>query len=146
MKTVTTAQTFPGSVHEAQTRWYDTNGWPAWVEGLSHIVERSADWPAVGSSVVWQSGPAGRGRVRERVLEYEPLQGQTVAVEDDSIEGRQTVSFTPTGEGVEVELTLRYELKRRSFLTPLVDFLFIRRAMAASLHATLTRFGSGLGR
>lgn len=145
MKTVTALRTFPGSVHDAETRWYDTDGWPSWVEGLSHIVERSADWPAPGSRVVWQSGPAGRGQVTERVVAHEALHGQTVEVEDDAIRGRQSVDFIPDDGTVEVALTLSYEIKRRSWMTPVIDLLFIRRAMAASLQTTLVRFGSELG-
>jgi len=94
--------------------------------------------------VTWQSGPAGRGRVTERVTAYEPLEGQTLDVEDDAITGRQRVAFTPADEHVEVKLSLEYEIKKRSFFTPLIDLLFIRRAMAASLQATLGRFGAEL--
>jgi hypothetical protein len=136
--------TFPGTVHEAESCWYDIARWPAWVDGLSRVLEVLGDWPGAGSSVHWESGPSGRGRVRERVTDYEPLVGQTVQVEDDSIRGRQQVAFTPADGSVEIELSLVYEIKRRSPLTPLVDFLFIRRAMAISLRKTLARFGSEL--
>jgi hypothetical protein len=146
MRTVSAARTFPATVHDAETRWYDTGGWPSWVDGLSRIVELSAGWPEVGTSVVWQSGPAGRGQVSERVTSYQPGQGQTVEVQDDSIAGEQSVAFTPGEGSVTIELTLRYRLKRQSIVTPLIDFLFIRRAMATSLNTTLTRFGSELGR
>lgn len=145
MRTVSAAETFTGSVHDAHERWNDTDAWPSWVEGLSHVVQCSPDWPQVGAQVVWQSGPAGRGRVTERVVSYEPLHGQTVDVEDDAIRGRQSVSFTPGEGAVAVTLTLEYEIKRRSFVTPLVDVLFIRRAMATSLQTTLVRFGAELG-
>ena len=146
MRRVRATARFPASVHEAQTLWYDTSGWPQWVEGLEQIVAVDDDWPAAGASVSWQSGPAGRGRVSERVLRYEPLAGQTVSIEDDSIRGRQQVSFSPEGTDVEVELALDYELKRRSPLTALVDLVFIRRAMTVSLEATLERFGARLRR
>jgi hypothetical protein len=140
MKAVTVEQTFRDSVHAAESRWYDTTRWGSWIDGFDHIVETSGPWPQVGASVIWQSGPAGRGRVSERVVEYEPLQGQTVAVDDDAIRGRQQVAFTPVDEHVEVRLSLEYEIKQSSFFTPLIDVLFIRRAMAASLRATLARF------
>ena len=78
------------------------------------------------------------------MVSHEPLAPQTVEVEDDSIRGRQIVAFVPTGDGVEVQLSLTYELRKRSPLTPLVDRLFIRRAMRASLRATLARFGAEL--
>lgn len=144
MGAVRVAQTFSGSVHQAETCWYDTSRWPAWVDGLAEVVAVEGDWPKVGSSVTWQSSPAGRGRVRERVVVYEPLEGQELEVEDDTLRGRQTVIFTPVDDGVEVQLGLSYQVKRRSPFTPIVDALFIRRAMAASLRKTLSYFGAEL--
>jgi hypothetical protein len=82
--------------------------------------------------------------VLERVIGYEPLGSQTLEVEDDSIQGRQSVAFTPADGDVEVQLSLRYRIKRRTPVTPLVDLLFIRRAMAMSLRKTLGRFGAEL--
>ena len=55
----------------------------------------------------------------ERVVEREPLKGQTTEVTDPSISGRQSVAFAPVADGVEVELTLSYRLRRRSPVTPL---------------------------
>ena len=142
MRSVRVAHIVPGTVYEVEQRWYDTSRWPAWVDGLQRVVDVSGEWPEVGASVTWESGPAGRGRVVERVVEHEPLAGQTVAVTDDSIEGRQSISFTPVQDGVELGLTLSYEIKRRTLVTPLVDVLFIRRAMATSLATTLSRFAA----
>jgi hypothetical protein len=102
------------------------------------------DWPQVGATVVWQSSPAGRGRVREQVVAYEVRRGQTVEVEDDSIEGWQEVSFTPVAEGVQIELRLKYRIKRRTPVTPLLEWLFVRRPMILSLTRTLERFGGEL--
>jgi Polyketide cyclase / dehydrase and lipid transport len=132
---------FTGTVHEAETCWYDNERWPAWVDGLERVVEVDPPWPERGGRIVWMSGPAGRGRVSEKVTAYTPLAGQTVDVDDDSILGRQSVSFIPRDEGVEVRLRLEYQIKRRSIFTPLVDWLFIRRAMESSLRTTLTHFG-----
>ena len=145
MRTVRVSQTLPGTVYEVEQRWYDTSRWTAWVEGLRRVVEVVGEWPGVGSSVTWDSGPAGRGHVVERVVAHEPLAGQTVAVDDASITGRQSVTFVPVGEGVEVQLALAYEVKKRSLFTPLVDALFIKRAMATSLATTLSRFGAEVG-
>ena len=131
----------PGSVHDAEAVWYDTAGWSRWVVGLARVESVSGRWPAVGGQVLWESGPAGRGRVTERVLSHEPLSGQAVEVDDDSIRGTQTVSFAPEDDSVIVTLSLAYELKRRSPLMRLVDLLFIRRAMTRSLQDTLSRFG-----
>lgn len=135
---------YPGSVHEAEACWYDTNRWPLWVDQLDRVVTIEGGWPNVGGTVVWQSGPAGRGRVREHVIGYQALGGQTVEVEDDSITGRQTVTFIPEEDGVGVELALDYSIKKRSPFTWLVDLLFIRRLMAGSLRSTLGRFGTAL--
>jgi hypothetical protein len=135
---------FAASVLQAEARWYDTERWPAWIDGLSRVTGLEGDWPRAGAQVRWESHPAGRGRVTELVVSYEPSVGQTVAVEDDAIRGRQRVAFHELGEGVAVELALEYELKARSIVSPLVDALFIRRAMTASLRSTLSRFGSEL--
>jgi hypothetical protein len=144
MARVGVALSFPGTVHEAETCWYDHVRWPRWVDGLERVLDVTAGWPAAGGRIVWQSGPAGRGRVSETVTAYAPLGGQRVDVDDDSITGRQTVAFAPAQgaqDAVEIALSLEYEIKRRSIVTPLVDRLFIRRAMESSLKATLMRFG-----
>ncbi len=136
---------FAGSVHTAETLWYDTSRWVAWVDGLDAIVSVDGDWPRVGGTVVWESGPAGRGRVTEHVVSYEQLLGQTLEIEDDSIKGRQSITFTPADDEVEVSLRLEYRIKKRSIVTPALDLLFVRNAVRSSLRATLTRFGHELG-
>lgn len=138
------SESYPGSVHEAEACWYDTARWPQWVDELAHVVSVEGDWPQPGSTVVWQSGPAGRGRVTELVDSYVPLEGYTVEVEDDSITGRQSVAFEPDQDWVQVGLALRYRIKRRSPLTPLIDVLFVRRLMTTSLEKTLSGFGAAL--
>jgi Polyketide cyclase / dehydrase and lipid transport len=136
--------TFAASVSDAERCWYDTSAWAVWVDGLDEMVEVDPRWPGLGAVVMWESGPAGRGRVTERVIAYEPGEGQTVEVDDVSVTGRQSVTFVPVTAGVQVALGLEYRLHRRSPLTPLVDILFIRRAMTLSLGRTLSRFGSRL--
>jgi hypothetical protein len=148
VSTVRVAQTFTGTVHEAERCWYDTDAWSAWVDGLAHVQSVEGNWPEVGAIVRWESGPAGRGRVTEKVIAYEALTGQTNEVLDDAITGRQTVTFTPDADGgedaVTVEFALEYRLRRRSVVTPVVDLLFIRRAMTMSLRSTLSHFGAQL--
>lgn len=144
MAAIRVAQTFPGSVTEAERCWYDTGRWSHWVDGLDRVQSVSPGWPGEGAEVAWESGPAGRGRVTERVLAHEPLRGQRLAVADASIEGEQSVSFTPAQDGVEVTLALEYRFRRRSLTLRLIDPLFIRRAMTSSLRATVTRFGAEL--
>lgn len=140
MRAVQATQTLATSVPEAERCWYDTGRWATWVDGLDHVVATAAPWPHAGGSVTWQSGPAGRGRVTERVIAHAPADGQTVEVSDEAMTGSQTVTFSGVPDGVTVTLALKYRLTRRSLLTPVVDVLFIRRQMAQSLARTLARF------
>jgi uncharacterized membrane protein len=125
-------------VSEVEELWYDTGRWPAFVDGLAHVAKVEGDWPRAGR-VVWDARPGGRGRVVERVEAYEARSGQTVAVEDERMAGRQRVAFEPTDAGCRVVLALEYRLKQRRPLLPVVDALFIRRPMTDSLRRTLTR-------
>jgi len=120
MATARASRAYSGSVYDAERRWYDTTRWPMWIDGLDRVISVDGDWPRVGSSVRWESAPAGRGLVRERVIGYGERVGQTL----------------------EVELQLDYRIKKASILTPVVDFVFIRRAMSRSLAWTLERFGA----
>jgi Polyketide cyclase / dehydrase and lipid transport len=140
MPRVTATIELPGRVYDAETCWYDVERWPDWVDGLARVIEVRGDWPRPGAEVIWESHPAGRGTVRERVTYYQPRSGQTSEVEDDSISARQSVTFQPRDDGVELQLALEYTLKRRSPVSWLVDLLFIRRLMGASLGRTLGRF------
>ncbi|MGH2870512.1 MAG: SRPBCC family protein [Solirubrobacteraceae bacterium] len=144
MGVIRVAQTFPGTVSEAERCWYDTGRWSRWVDGLDQVLAVDSGWPATGAAVTWESGPAGRGRVTERVLAHEPLRGQTLAVTDASIEAEQSVTFTPDDGTVEVALALEYHFRKRSLTLRIIDPLFIRRAMVTSLGATLARFGAEL--
>jgi Polyketide cyclase / dehydrase and lipid transport len=141
---VSAAQVYEASVSDAESCWYDTERWPGWVDELERVISVDAAWPAEGATVVWQSGPVGRGRVSERVVEFEPGSHQTVEVQDDSIRGRQSVWFTAVDGGVQVALGLEYSLKRRSPLTWVINTLFVRGPMTASLVKTLAGFGSEL--
>jgi hypothetical protein len=132
----------PGRAAEAEALWYDPHRWQAWVDGFGHIVSLDGEWPQAGAELVWQSPPGGRGRVTERVIAYEMRTGQTVEVEDATMTGRQTVKFEPGPETVEVTLSLEYEIKDRTPLTPAVDLLFVRRAMSDALRRTVTRFSN----
>ncbi len=129
----------PGLASEAEALWYDPIRWPAWVDGFGHVVEVADSWPASGR-VVWNSTPGGRERVLESVVAYEPRAGQTLAVEDSRLRGTQRVAFTPGPEHTKVTLSLDYEIKERTPLTWLVDALFVRREVLASLRRTLARF------
>ena len=140
---VSSSITVPGRISEAEAVWFDQTRWPSWVDGFGHVVKTEGEWPQTGARVQWDSPPAGRGRVVEKVVRYEPRVTQVLAVEDGKINGTQTVSFEGMGaEETRVTLTLDYELKERNPLTPIVDFLFVRRAMRDSMRRTLARFAA----
>ena len=134
--------TVPGRAADAEALWYDRYRWQSWVDGFGHVVSLSGDWPRRGAELVWDSPPGGRGRVTERVVQYEMRLGQTLEVEDATLTGRQTVAFEPGPESVEVTLSLEYRIKDRTPLTPIVDLLFVRRAMTDALRRTVTRFSN----
>jgi Polyketide cyclase / dehydrase and lipid transport len=132
--------TSAGTVHQAETAWCDTARWHAWVEGFETIVSVSDDWPAAGAVALWESSPAGRGSVSERVLRLEPLELIESEIEDGHVIARQLVTFTPLQDGVEVMVDFAYRIKGRSPLTPVLDALFVRRAMQSWLQTSLNRF------
>jgi hypothetical protein len=132
----------PGRAAEAEELWYDATRWPSWIDGFHHVVTLDESWPHAGARRVWDSTPGGRGRVVERVVAYEPRVGQTLAVEDQRLEGTEKVSFEPGPDSVTVALSIEYGLKYANPLTPLVDLLFVRRQVGASLGRTLHRFAA----
>lgn len=133
-----------GPLGAAERLWYDTERWPSFIDGFAHLVKLEGDWPAAGSRVLWDSTPAGRGRVVERVVDHRPGEGQALQVEDASLRGTQRVRFEQLQDGTAVGLELDYELKQRGPVRALVDLLFIRRAVRDSLRRTLASFSREL--
>jgi hypothetical protein len=133
------------TVPVVEALWYDTSRWPSFVDGFARVVKVDGGWPQAGGRLVWESTPAGRGRVVERVIEHEPGRGQTAEVEDPKLRGTQRVEFEALADGTAVALMLDYELKEpASPLRPVVDLLFIRRALRDALRRTLGRFSREL--
>ena len=130
MSAVTVSARVPGTVEAARALWTDVRRWPSFVDGFGHVVRQDPGWPRSGA-VVWQSTPHGRGRVVEHA---------DGTVEDERLTGRQDVTFSPAEDGVEVTVHLDYRLRERSPLTPVVDRLFIRRAVRDALARTLRRY------
>ena len=130
--------TVPGRVADAEELWYDPHRWAAWIDGFGHVAKLEGEWPQVGARLLWDSR---RGRVQEQVTEYEARTGQTLDVEDQRLTGTQSVRFAPDGDTTIVSLTLEYRLKNRTIISPIMDLLFIRRALRDSVRRTVTRFG-----
>jgi hypothetical protein len=120
--------------------WTDVSRWSSFVEGFARLVELDPGWPAEGSRVIWESVPAGRGRVTEKVTGGDPGRFATLVFED-RLAGRQTFRAIESEGGARVELSLEYTLTKYGPLGALADVIFIRRALRDSLRRTLTRFG-----
>jgi hypothetical protein len=138
-RTARAAAVVPLAPEGALALWTDVDRWPTFVEGFARKLELSGGWPAEGSRLVWESGPGGRGRVTEKVLEHSTGRF-TTRVSEDALQGRQAVSVSEDAEGARVELTLEYELTRYGPLRVVADVIFIRRALRDALRRTLRRF------
>ncbi|MDQ3091701.1 MAG: SRPBCC family protein [Actinomycetota bacterium] len=148
MGRVDATQRLGGRVADAEALWYDLARWPAFVEGFEAVESVEHGWPREGGELTWRSIPAGRGRVTERVTRHEVRRGQESQVADDQLTGTQTVSLRPLEEGCEIKLVLDYRLKTGPLMA-VVDLLFVRRAVRASLRRTLAEFArelAGAGR
>lgn len=131
----------PARVDDVRALWFDLDRWPSFVDGFARVVEVDAEWPR-GGRILWKSHPGGRGRVQERVTSFSDA-GQEIEVEDASLKGMQEIAFAEVKpDRVDVLLGLTYRLNERSPITPLVDVLFIRRALRDSLRRTLTGFAA----
>ena len=124
---------------QALELWTDLRRWPSFVEGFARVKEVSPEWPEVGAKLVWESTPAGRGRVTEKVVESEGERFAT-QVYDESLKGTQTAVFEAAEEGTRVDVRLAYDLSQTGPARALADWLFIRRALRDSLRRTLQRF------
>ena len=140
-RTVRVAGEVPLPPEDAAALWRDVDRWPSFVEGFGRLLDRGAEWPNAAAKVVWESGPGGRGRVTERVLQNGPRRFATEVFEE-RLTGVQSASFAalPEGDGTRVELTLDYDLTAGGPLRAVTDVLFIRRALGDALGRTLRRF------
>ena len=120
--------------------WTDVERWPSFVEGFARYLERSPEWPAPGASVVWESTPAGRGRVTEKVVESGGPDRFATQMFEDRLHGTQTFRVVESEGGSRAELSLDYELTKYGPLSALADAIFIRRAVRDMLRRTLARF------
>lgn len=139
MRRVHASTVVPGRAEEAEALWLDRVRWPAWIDGFASIQTIDDHWPEPGSRLRWVSVPRGRGLVEERVIGRQPARSLTLQVEDEKLDGTQTVTFDPGDDDVRVTLSLEYELKDH---TPgVVDRFFVRRALRDALDRTVRRFG-----
>jgi hypothetical protein len=137
MRTVSVATELDLPPQPAVRLWTDTGRWPTFVDGFARVLEKSDNWPEPGSKVVWESIPAGRGRVTERVVEHTDDCFVTEVFEE-RLNGTQSVRFA-LGEAY---MELQYELQTGGPFRAVTDALFIRRALTDALSRTLRRFAT----
>ena len=139
MRTASAVSTVPIGPDEAMRLWTDVDRWPSFVEGFARRLELSADWPAKGARVVWESNPDGRGRVTETVHGERAAQLLHAGVRG-AADGHPDLPGGARERRHEVALVLDYELTSGGPLRALADAIFIRRALRDSLRRTLFRF------
>ena len=127
----------PASLAETWDLYFDPDRWPEWVDEFRAVDSRTGGYPEVGGTLVWHSGPAGRGQVTETVLEHEPRRLHRIRYSDPSSEGEQATSFRIEGEGTVVRIELDYALVKAGVLSRLTDALFIRSQMSGMLGRSL---------
>jgi uncharacterized protein YndB with AHSA1/START domain len=129
----------PAALAEVWDLYFDRDRWPAWVDGFAAVVS-AAGYPEPGGELVWRSTAAGRGQVRERVLDHEPRSLHRIGYEDPESRGRLATEFAivPGGERLtRVTQRLEYEIKGGGILSSVTDLLFIRSQMRRSLERSL---------
>jgi hypothetical protein len=126
------------SLAEVWDLYFEPKTWQSWVDEFRGV-DKNEGYPEVGGHLIWHSGPNGRGKVSEDVLEHEPRRLHRIHFTDPESEGELTTTFEIKGEGVKVKLDLVYGLFSPGVLGPLTDRFFIRPQQQISLRRTLER-------
>ncbi len=137
MATVSSAVTIAAPRADVWRLYFDPRCWPAWADQFAALVS-SAGYPEVGGELVWRSGRAGRGEVRERVVEHVPESRHAVTYEDPETTGRLETEFSEQDGATRVSVELTYELRSAGPFAALSDLFFARSQMRASLARSLT--------
>ena len=140
MATVEASAEVPAPLADVWDLYFDPGRWPAWVDQFAAVVSTDG-YPEAGGHLVWRSTAAGRGQVRERVVEHEPRSLHRVEFEDPESRGTLETRFAIVAAGEEsrtrVAQRLSYRLTGGGPLAPITDFLFIRSQMRGSLERSL---------
>ena len=131
----------PASLADVWQLYFDPERWPIWVDGFTRVTA-SSGYPERGGTLSWESNPAGRGRVSERVLEHDPRRLHRVEYVDPGSSGELVTRFEmlaagPEGRRTSVTQQLSYSLRESGPVAALTDRLFIRSQMRGSLQRTL---------
>lgn len=124
------------SLAEVWDLYFAPRTWRSWVSEFRGADEMDDGYPEAGGTLVWHTGPAGRGQVTETVLDHEPRRVHRIRYLDENSEGEQLTKFEISGSQTKVEIELTYAVLKPMFL-PLTDRLFVRPQMRAMLTRTL---------
>jgi uncharacterized membrane protein len=138
MATLSESVTIDASLAEVWDLYFEPRSWPAWVDGFGSV-ESVAGYPGRGGTLVWRSTPAGRGTVRERVLEHEPRRRHRIEFSDPESSGELLTAFAIDGEATRVDQTLEYRLASAGPLAWATERLFVRGQVRDSLRRSLLR-------
>lgn len=128
-----------GSLAETWDSYFDERGWSEWVDAFSSVVS-SDGYPEKDGTLIWRTGAAGRGEVRERVIAHEPRNLHRIEFSDPTMTGRLETRFAIEGDGrTRVSQTMEYRLVQRG-LFAFLGALFVRSQVARSLARSLTAF------
>lgn len=144
MPSVSAETVVPASLAEVWDLYFDSTRWTSWVDEFRGADETDDGYPEEGGTLVWHTGPAGRGQVTETVLEHEPRRLHRIRYLDQSSEGEQETRFEIAGEGTKVTLELTYRLLKPT-LIPFTDRLFVRPQMRNSLLRSLQGLAAEAG-
>jgi Polyketide cyclase / dehydrase and lipid transport len=144
MATVSSSASIAAPRAEVWRLYFDETSWPAWVDQFAAVVS-AVGYPEVGGELVWRSGRAGRGEVREKVLEHVPESRHAIKFTDPSVEGRLVSRFEEEGAATKVSLELTYELISGGLFAAVSDLLFVRSQMRESLARSLAGLRLELG-
>ena len=140
MARVEASAEIPAPLADVWDLYFDSDRWPSWVDQFAAVVS-SSGYPEAGGELVWRSTAAGRGQVRERVVEHQPRSMHRIEFKDPESRGRLETAFemVPAGEERTTRVTQRlaYEITGGGPLSAVTDFLFIRTQMRRSLERSL---------
>ena len=139
MAKLTESALVEASLAETWDLYFEPQMWPAWVDGF-HAVQSSDGYPEDGGTLVWRSTPAGRGTVKELVLEHQPRRRHRIEYSDPESSGELLTKFEVEGEGTRVTLELEYRLPGSGPFSWLTERVFVRAQVARSLQRTLAAF------
>jgi hypothetical protein len=126
------------SLAETWDGYFEPRGWPIWVDAFAGVVALDG-YPETEGTLVWRTGAAGRGEVRETVVAHEPRRLHRVKFSDPTMTGELETTFAIEGEGTRISQAMTYRLVERGVFAFLGAF-FVRSQVKRSLERSLSAF------